>query len=157
MMNKSINYLQEKWENGFLPGIDCIVFGDGKIIIANTYKTIDYNTGKSKQYWFPLCDTTIDSLEKYADDIWTKVDIFNSSITHGNEKIVFGDGSMGNEGFVASTDKDNQLKWAIFFTFSNPILKVEIINNELICTSELDTKISINLNNLTLISITEAS
>lgn len=156
-MNKTVNYIQDMWEKGFLPGIDCIVFDDGKVIIANTYKTIDSNTGESKQYWFPLCDTTIESLENYADDIWTKVDIYNGQITHGNDKIVFGDGSMGNEGFIASTDKDNQLKWAIFFTFSNPILKAEIVNNELICTSELDTKISIRLNNLTLISITEAS
>ncbi|WP_163395860.1 hypothetical protein [Flavobacterium limi] len=155
MMNKTVNYIQDKWEKGFLPGIDCIVFEDGKIIIANTYKTIDYNTLENKQYWFPLCDTTIESLENYSDDIWTKVDIFNGSITHGNEKIVFGDGSMGNEGFVASTDRDNQLKWAIFFTFSNPILKAEIVNNELICISELETKISIHLNNVTRISISE--
>lgn len=153
-MNKVINYVQDKWENGFLPGIDCIVFEDGKIVIANTYKTIDSETQKSKHYWFPLCDTTIESLENYTDDIWTKVDMYNGSITHGNEKIVFGEGSMGNEGFIASTGIDNKLKWAIFFTFSNPIVKTEIVTNELICTSELGTKISIHLNDLTRISIT---
>lgn len=152
-MNKQTEYIQNKWKSGLLPGIDCILYGDGKVIIANNYCVKDSDTKQSKQYWYPLCDTTIDSLEKYDDDIWTNIDIFHGAIIHGEERIVFGDGSMGNEGFVASTDENGRLNWGIFFTFSNPIMRVKIENGTLICFSELESEIKINLNELTDISI----
>jgi hypothetical protein len=151
-MEKGINYLQNKWENNFLPGIDCIVFKDGKVTIANTYKVANPDTMKNEHYWFPFCDTTIDSLENYETDIWTEIGICGT-INHENKIIVYGEGSMGNEGFIASTDLNNQLDWAVFFESSNPIWSAEIINEELICISELETIISIQLNDLTKISI----
>ena len=151
-MDKPIDYIQHQWEKGLLPGFDCIVYKNGNVTIANTYEVKDSNSQKSKRYWFPLCDTTIDSVENYDDDIWTNVDIYKGAIDFQNGKIVFGDGSMGNEGFITSTDKNNKLNWAIFFTFSNPIIKAEITNDELICTSDATT-ISIQLKNLTKISV----
>lgn len=156
-MNKRNDYIQDKWKKGLLPGIDCILFGNGEVIIANTNCLKDPNIKKSKQFWFPLCDTTITSLEKYEDDIWTNIDIFHGAINYGEQKIVFGDGSMGNEGFVASTNKKGDLIWGIFFTFSNPIFSAEINKNELICISELEIEIKIQLNNLTKISIENKS
>ncbi|MBF7093259.1 hypothetical protein IUY40_17130 [Flavobacterium sp. ALJ2] len=152
-MNKEINYIQDQWRKELLPKTDCILFKNGKVIIANIYKLQEPNSKKSKQYWIPLCDTTIDSLEKYESDIWTTVNIFHGAINHGDEIIVFGDGSMGHEGFIASTNKNGDLNWAIFFTFSNPIFSAEIKNDELICISELETKITIQLKDLTKISI----
>lgn len=140
-----------------LPGIDCILFGNGEVIIANTYCVKDTNTKKSKQFWFPLCDTTITSLEKYEQDIWTNIDIFHGAINYGEQKIVFGDGSMGNYGYVASTNKKGDLIWGIFFTFSNPIVSAKISNDELICVSELELEIRIQLNDLTNISIENKS
>ena len=156
-MNKENDYVQNKWRKGLLPGIDCILFGNGNVTIANTYSITDTNTNKSKQLWFPLCDTTIASLEKYEDDIWTNIDIFHGAINYGEQRIVFGSGSMGNEGFVASTSKNEDLNWGIFFTFSNPIFNVNIINDELICFSELEIEIKVQLNNLTKISIENKS
>ena len=50
-----------------------------------------------------------------------EVYIFHGAIPYHNNTIVFGDGEMGNEGFIALIDKDNNLIWSIFFTFSNPI------------------------------------
>ncbi|WP_433812906.1 hypothetical protein [Flavobacterium johnsoniae] len=152
-MSEIANYIQGQWKNGLLPGIDCIVYKNGQVTIANTFRLKDSNSQKSKQYWSPLCDTTIDSLENYDDDIWTNIDIYKGAIDYEDGKIVFGEGSMGNEGFIASIDKDNQVNWGIFFTFSNPIIKAEIINDQLICISDLETKISIQLKNLTKISV----
>ena len=153
-MEKGIDYIQSKWENNFLPGIDCIVFKDGKVTIANAYKVTNPDTMQRDYFWFPFCDTTIDSLENYDDDIWTAIGIYGT-INHRDEIIVYGEGSMGNEGFIASTDLNNQFNWGIFFESSNPILSAEIINEELICISELKTEISIQLTDLTTISIKE--
>lgn len=151
MMNEKI---QDKWKQGYLPGHDCITYGNGTLVIANTYHVIDTETKKRKQFWFPLCDTTLEGIQKYDEDIWTAIDIYHGAITYGNQKIVFGDGGMGNEGYVASTDSiSGYLNWAIFFTFSNPICRVEIKNEHLICYGDTGTIIDVNLNEITQINI----
>lgn len=154
-MNNKTNYIQSKWEEGFLPLIDGITFANGDIIIANTYRLTDTQKNTSTRYWSPLCDTTIESLEKYEEDIWVCVGIFHGAINYGEGKIVFGDGAMGSDGFVAHTDKTGNLIWGIFFDFSNPIIRAKITNDKLICMSDNKIEITIQLNDITKISITE--
>ncbi|WP_157638218.1 hypothetical protein [Flexithrix dorotheae] len=145
--------IQEKWQQGYLPGYDCIIMGEGEIIMGNTYSVYDSKTKKTKQYWSPLCDTTIESLEKYDDDIWTEVDIVIGAFIHKNQKFVFGSGAMGNEGFIASISPDNILDWAIFFTFSNPIYKAEVKSEHLICYGDTGISIDIDLKKISKIQI----
>lgn len=152
---KKPTILQEKWEEGYLPGFDCIAYGSGKFVIPNVYSTYDPNNGKTEQYWTPLCDTTLESIQYYEDDIWTEVDIFHGAFEYDNQKFVFGDGGMGNEGYIASTTLAGVLNWAIFFTFSNPIHKAEVINEHLICYGDSGViKIDIDLNTMTKIKVT---
>jgi hypothetical protein len=73
-------------------GYDCITFASGKVVMGNTYSTEDSNNGEMKRYWFPLCDTTLEKVEKYDDEIWTGCDIFHGSFEFNDQKIVFGDG-----------------------------------------------------------------
>ena len=148
-------YIQKRWKAGLLPGVDCILFGNGTIIIGNCYCLIDSETNRKRRYWYPLCDTTIESMEKYQPDIWTNIDILHGSFEYENQVIVFGEGSMGNEGFVASTNNDGDLNWGIFFTFSNPINQAEVQGQQLLCKSgNGDVWITIKLNDLTKIKIT---
>lgn len=61
---------------------------------------------------------------------------------------------MGNEGFIASVNKDGLLDWGVFFTFSNPIDRVDVQHNILVCSSDNKImQIEINPNNLTDIQI----
>ncbi len=152
-MNESQNKIQDKWKRGLVLGYDCIVFANGEIVIGNVYRTKNPNNGEIKQHWFPLCDTTLEKIEKYDDDIWTVCDIFHGSFEFENQKIVFGDGGMGNEGYIASTNLNGELNWSIFFTFSNPICKAEIVKDQLICYGDTGTRISIDLNELTNIKV----
>ncbi len=145
--------IQKKWKEGFVVGYDCIAYGSGKITIANIYSEIETETKQYKYSWVPLCDTTLEGLEKYEEDIWTPIDIYRGSFTHKSKTIVFGDGAMGNEGFVASINEDKSLEWSIFFTFSNPIIKAEVDDNELICQGDGGVKIIIDLNDLTKIKV----
>lgn len=151
-MNKKI---QEKWKQGYLPGFDCITMGEGDIIIGNAYSAYDPNNGETKQYWSAICDTTLESLEKYNDDIWVECDIFHGAFEYENQKFVFGDGGMGNEGYVASTALNGVLNWAIFFTFSNPIHKAEVKDHHLICYGDSGTIIDIDLKKITKIKVTQ--
>jgi len=156
-MNKNQVKIQEKWKEGFVLGYDCITFGNGKVVIGEHYRTENPNNGERKQYWSPLCDTSLDKIEKYNEDIWTEIDVFHGAFEYRNQKIVFGDGGMGNEGYIASITKNNELNWSIFFTFSNPIHKAEIIEKELICYGDTGTKITISLDEITHIKVEQIS
>ena len=152
--NERQEYIQQKWKQGTLVGLDCVLFGNGTVIIGNCYSIDERDTNKKKWYWFPLCDTTIDSIEKYEPDIWTEINVYRGSIEYGEQTIVFGEGSMGNEGFVASKDKVGNLNWGIFFTFSNPINEIQIQDDMLFCNSDNEViQIIINLKDLTKIEI----
>lgn len=145
--------IQEKWRNGYVIGHDCLAFGGGGVVIANTYTVYDPNTGETKCYWNPLCDTTLDGITKYDEDIWSAIDIFHGAFTFENETFVFGPGAMGNEGYVASVAADNALNWSMFFTFSNPIMKAETIGRQLVCHGETGVEIRISLDRLTSVSV----
>jgi len=147
-----MNKIQAQWKNGRVLGFNCIAFGDGRVVVANAY-AVPTETKTRKQYWFPLCDTTLDGLEKYDDDIWTEVQIYHGSFEHDEQTFVFGDGAMGNEGFVASVDAEGILNWSIFFTFSNPIIRAEIDGQDLVCFGDTGTVIRIDLGELTKIDV----
>ncbi len=57
---------------------------------------------------------------------------------------------MGNEGFIACTDADNNLIWGIFFENTNPIKSLNIKSKTLIAVNEhSELQIEINLDTLT--------
>ena len=93
------------------------------------------------------------SLEKYNDDIWSEVDISTEKIHYNNDIIFGGEGSMGNEGFIACTDKNNVLNWAIYFTNSNPFYKIEMIDDKICAYSSYDLVYQIDIQNLEKITI----
>ena len=152
-MKTSQQKIQQKWKEGYVLGYDCITHSNGEIVIGEPYSVYDPNNKKTKRYWSPICDTTLDKIEKYNEDIWTECDIWHGAFEYNNQKIVFGDGGMGNEGYIASTTKEGLLNWSIFFTFSNPICKAEVIENKLICYGDGGIKITIDLNELSNIKV----
>lgn len=139
--------IQEHWNNNELPGIDCIIRADGTVTILNFYKTNQEN--RINYYLSPICDTTIESLEKYNDDIWTEIEVNPDAIVLSNgDTFVFGEGSMGNEGFIALVNSDKSiLKWALFSTVSNPIIRVQSGEREIIAYSSDNLKLTIDIDN----------
>jgi hypothetical protein len=139
------------WNQNELIGIDCILKNDETVIILNCYSV---GQGENKKHYvFPLCETTVQSLEKYNDDIWSEFDIFTEKMPYNDDIIFGGEGSMGNEGFIACTDKNNSLNWAIFFVNSNPFYKIEIIDNIIYAYSSLDLVYKVDIHNLEKITI----
>lgn len=145
------NLIIEHWNSKErrLPGINCITYPDGKVIILNCYSLYDPNTKKKELFCKPLCDTTIDSLEKYDATYWTQVDEW-ASVDYQGGRIYGGDGSMGNEGFIACTDAGDNLIWGMFFENTNPIKSVNIKERTLIAINEhSELRVEINLDDLT--------
>lgn len=144
-------HISTHWNQNELIGLDCILKNDGTVIMLNCYSV---GQGENKKHYvFPLCETTVHSLEKYNDDVWSAFDIFSEKIHHEDDIIFGGEGSMGNEGFIARTTKDNVLKWAIYFTNSNPFYKIKIINDIIYAYSSLDLVYKVDIHNLEKITI----
>ncbi len=147
------NLIQSKWREGFVIGFDCLAHGDGRVVIAHTYALYDPITDVTERFWSPLCDTTLEGMTKYDEDIWTAVDIFHGAFEFEGQKIVFGDGSMGNEGYVASVGPDNTLNWSLFSTFSNPIIKAEMSDRTIVCHGETGLIITISFDTPTEVKV----
>ena len=134
-----------KWgEEKVLGGINCFVNQEGRVIILNCNRRIV----KEKEFHscIPLCDTTIESLEKYDDDLWSEFDVFtNKVITDNGEIICGGEGQMGNQGFITCTNSNNEFIWSLFFVDSNPFYKINIEGNEVHAFSSYNLVFIINL------------
>lgn len=157
-MSKTMNaIIQQKWHEGFVLGYDCVTYGSGDVVFANAYSCYDPNTGETSLHWTPLCDTTLGSILKYNDDIWTEVDIFRDPFEFEDQYIVFGPGSMGNEGYIASVTPDNDLNWSVFFTHSNPIMGAHVEGRKIIAKGETGFIAHINIDNPAEISVTHES
>ncbi|WP_099222202.1 hypothetical protein [Listeria costaricensis] len=147
--------VSENWKEGEwrLPGFSCITFADGQVIILNYEVFRDTAARKKVVFCGPLCDTTIESMEKYEPLLWTEIDPW-TKVAYEDGYIFGGSGAMGNEGFIAHTDQQYQLQWGIFFVQTNPIRRVEIHHDNLIAINEHEElQIQINLKNLTEITV----
>jgi hypothetical protein len=150
------NLIMKHWslEQRELPGINCIAFPNGNIIILNIETYYNPTNNERTISCSPQCDTTIDSIEKYNAEHWTMVDAWTSMDYQGG-KIYGGDGQMGNEGFIACTDANDSLVWGIFFDETNPIKKLSVEDKTLIAINEHeDMRIEINLDTLVDIKMT---
>jgi len=116
-----------------LPGINNLVYGNGILTILNIY-SVSSDDGK-KYYAFPVADTTIESIEHYNDDVWTEIQPHPNSISTDQFKLSFGEGSMGNEGFIAMENNEG-LVWALFSTESNPFINVELTDDSILAYSD---------------------
>lgn len=139
-----------------LPGFNCIAYPDGTVTLLNVFEYVNSETGKTSAIHIrPICDTTIDSIMKYKKNPWVEVDEW-CVITNEDGHFLGGDGAMGNEGFIAKVDCNDNLIWAMFFTVTNPIKSLQITDDYLIGQNEHnDGSIKINLKQLTDIKYTK--
>jgi hypothetical protein len=138
------NIIQEHWNNNELPGIDTILFADGTMIILNFY-AVSTEHGKL-HYVNPVCETNLQSVEKYNDDVWTQIERSYATLTlPDGKKVYFGEGGMGEEGFVALTEDNDQLIWALFSTATNPFTRAEFVNGKIRAYSTYDLYYTIDL------------
>jgi hypothetical protein len=142
------------WINNEIIGIDCLLKEDGSVIIMKSYSV--KQDAKEVYFSSPVCETSINGIEKFDNDIWTSIDIFTEKINIDNNTIVFGgEGGMGNEGFIACTDDANNLKWALFFTNSNPFYKIEFVKGKINAYTSTDLKYQIDIQNPEIIKISK--
>lgn len=132
--------IQYYWKRKNISILD-LVYADGSIVsfkenwCRKKYNILCKSTLKTYKVDYPL----------FEDDA---IEIYNSVTNSLNGYIVYyGAGCMGNEGFVAYTDDNDKLLWSMFFTFSNPFLNLEIIDNNIIARTERDFIFTIPVEN----------
>ncbi|MEY9972732.1 hypothetical protein ABH966_003108 [Lysinibacillus sp. RC46] len=135
--------IQTNWKNNQLPGIDGIIYISGKVIIMDSYEVMDGNT--TNYFINPLCETSLESIMSFNEDIWCEIEK-HPQIQHNDRIFICGEGGMGNEGFIANVDMNNNLIWAFFSTASNPFYKLELEDNLLKAHSTADLIYVININ-----------
>jgi hypothetical protein len=149
--------IAEHWnkERHELPGFDCIVYASGNVTVLDCYSLTDSNTGERELFCRPRCDTTIDSVEKYAAADWSGVGEW-ARVEHEGKIFIGGDGfAMGNMGFIAHIDADGDLIWGIFFWNTNPIRELSVTGSILSAINEhSEVRIEINIENITEIAMT---
>jgi len=118
-----------------LPGRNCILYPDGTVVVLSLYSSINADGTDKRIYISPVCDTTVQSLEKYDNDLWRDIEVHPCHFVLPNgDCIKFGEGCMGEEGFVCCEDASGKLKWAFFCGSLNPF-----------CDAELETANSIRV------------
>jgi hypothetical protein len=138
------NYLKEKWNQENLVGINSLTRRDGSVVIINitSIKIED----RMNYFCQPLCDTTIESIEKYDNDVWTEIQVFcRCSDPQTGNLYLGGEGGMGNEGFIVCLDDQEEPIWALFFQNSNPFHEIVLKENILEARSSLELSYSIDL------------
>ena len=144
LLRFSINFL----------GFDCLSKQDGTIVMLN-YTSVKID-GETKHFCSPICDTTIASIEKYDNDIWTDIQGFsNCKDKKSGYSYIAGEGGMGNEGFIVCLDDKECPVWSLFFTDSNPFYKLEVRDGRIEAVSSQDLKFSIDLNSPEKIEISQ--
>lgn len=124
--------IQDHWKKGHILQYVGVALGTGKLISVNQNYNIE-NLAESTLKVINEFD--IESL-RISTDSFVEVTIMSKviQIPSLNCCAIFGEGQMGNEGFVAVTRSDS-LIWSAFFTNSNPFYELNLLENSLIAKS----------------------
>jgi len=129
--------LQECWENKIIHGGD-ITYSDGRCLFLK-------ENWCRKSYTVDEVLTFKETLKRYGEE-GTAIEVLGSVIDLENGNVAYcGEGSMGNEGFVAYADKKGKLIWLVFLDFSNPFWSIKIEGANIKATTELECEFTIPL------------
>lgn len=131
-----MNKLQHHWDKQKIVGLDGIFLYNGKVQNIHIDSIYDERAISSyrKIYKISLGERTdLSKLEnKNNNDIWSSFDIFGEIKQDDNSRFLYGEGEMGNEGFILKIDPSGRIIWSLYSTASNPFVNSKILNNNMI-------------------------
>ena len=125
----TLSKIQEQWTEQRCPIINGILFASGRIAWINVDEKFD---GGSLYYALDQpSETSITELIEEGELQWTDLTILKELSSEGSNLLVqIGEGAMGGDGFVATSDRaSKKLLWLAFFENSNPFVDVEITDD----------------------------
>lgn len=117
-----VDAIQERWQQDEILGYDCVTFSDGRVVLLNCLDLGD------RIIINPYAGSSVDQIVEYESEPWSSIQSYGSiSIPQNGYELLFGEGAMGNEGFIACTNS-GILNWSLFLTKYNPIQRGEILD-----------------------------
>lgn len=103
-----------------------ILMADGSVILFECRKL--KAEGKTRPSAAAIGNSTLESILSYDADAWVPLtEMDRKEDAHSGIRLTCGEGAMGNEGYVAVSDReDGKLKWYAFFSCSNPFESVRM-------------------------------
>jgi|GEM_PF-828583 len=132
-MQKKIEIINSFWRKSNILGIDSIVLKDGIVTLLEIKYTKDERSKNTFNKLYKLVllkQTSLDELLSNDSELWSEMQVNGELNLPEGSKILFGEGEMGNEGFIVKLDSENNFEWSFFSTDSNPFIKAEIIKEE---------------------------
>jgi len=130
-----MNILQEHWNKQEIVGIDGLFYNTGKLntLRIESMRNAQAVTTYGKVYNLRFeNETTIDKLiERYTDDLWVLFDVAGKLVLDNGYCFLYGEGGMGNEGYITKLDSFGQVLWTFFSTTSNPFVDSKILGKNL--------------------------
>ncbi|HEX8627329.1 MAG TPA: hypothetical protein VF755_04075 [Catenuloplanes sp.] len=128
--------LQRRWKEGKLPAVEGVVFDSGVV------EELDFDSSG----WFargtpPLRRGRRTDLAAWAaqNELWVMVNGWQLDLPAHDLRLDHGEGGNGADGFLAASGlRDGRLRWAAFFTTSNPFEELEMDGDVAVVTSNLD-------------------
>ncbi|MBD2782904.1 hypothetical protein ID855_18070 [Xenorhabdus sp. ZM] len=142
--------LQDRWIDNQLIGLDIIYHHSGIV------KNIDIDFIKNdklihtfqKEYSLSYeGETTLTELFGNYDDPWSEIQVNNKVLLNNDQIVLCGEGEMGNEGFIVKTDTNNNIKWFLYSTTSNPFVNIKQKDNMVYIQSTSNFYAVLNLSN----------
>lgn len=131
-----MNILQEYWNKQKIAGLDGIFYNTGEVksVYIESARNIQAVTSFGKVYKLVLeGETELNNLiEKYSNDIWSSFDILGELKLDNGNRFVYGEGEMGNEGFIVKLDSQGQILWSFYSTTSNPFINSCMLDHGII-------------------------
>ncbi|MFZ4302479.1 hypothetical protein ACOZE3_31800 [Streptomyces cinereoruber] len=130
--------IENLWEDHDLPVADALHYADGRSCDV----TLDPTAPSGFSVLSPF-----DLGEMLEDDPSRVSSVDGRAVVDLGEKGVLwgGEGSYGSEGFLARLTADHKLIWAMFFTESNPFLRIQVSGNVATFSSTTGVRVVVDI------------
>lgn len=141
-----MNILQTKWLEHKIMGLDVILNHDQvQMLDILSVENLQLRHQFHREYRLVNGGKlTLKQVISQHHDMWSNFQI-NDQLELDHCLIICGEGEMGNEGFIAKTDKNNALEWMLFSTSSNPFVSIYTKNDLVYLKSTYNFYIVFNL------------
>ena len=126
--------IQEHWQKSLVYGFPSILYknGDVQFITINNKANPNLPQTFNLEYELVFLErTNLETELKKYDDVWSEFQAYGTVERSNGTILKYGEGAMGNEGFIAKLNTNNELEWILFSTCSNPFIEHESIEDAL--------------------------
>lgn len=148
--------IRNSWNKELILGVDALLFKNGTVYLTEIEVETDVLAIRTFGKRYSLAfhgKRKIGELLNENSDVWSEIQVYGEVPLLEDSKLIYGEGEMGNEGFIACINPDNQMEWSFFSTKSNPFIesnqengKIQIFSSHGFSVVVYDVKNTLGMN-----------